>query len=140
MSVDWYVNRWYNAQRRQVDANQGATQLLFDPWNEKQQHYDIILTAQDLYTHDTNFVVGVAQPRRGTIENSSSEDKQFPFFRPATPSQTPSARTSAGPHTSGLFPKTVLVFLLHSRRRKCCRLFCSHPPLSLSLRLHLSFR
>jgi len=67
MSVDWYVNKWLNQQRRQVNVSEGATQLLFDPWNEKQPHYDVILTAQDLYTPDTNFVVGIAHKRRGTI-------------------------------------------------------------------------
>lgn len=67
MSVDWYVNRWYNPQRRKVAVDEGARQLLFDPWNDRQPHYDVILTAQYLYTPDTNFVVGVAHPRRGTI-------------------------------------------------------------------------
>jgi len=67
MSVDWYVDRWLDQQRRQVNASEGAAQLLFDPWNEEEPHYDVILTAQDLYTPETNFVVGVAHRRRGTI-------------------------------------------------------------------------
>lgn len=67
MSVDWYVSKWLNPQRKQVNASDGATQLLFDPWNERQQHYDVILTAEDLYIPNTNFVVGVAHTRRGTI-------------------------------------------------------------------------
>lgn len=67
MSVDWYVDKWLNPQRQQVNADDGATQLLFDPWNERHPHYDVILTAQDLYTPDTKFVVGIAHERRGTI-------------------------------------------------------------------------
>ena len=67
ISVDWYVNKWFNPQRKQVDADEAARQLFIDPWNEKQPHYDVILTAQDLYAPNTNFVVGVAHPRRGTI-------------------------------------------------------------------------
>ncbi len=66
-SVDWYVNRWYNLQREQVDADEGARQLLFDPWVKAQQHYDVILTALDLYMPNTKFIVGGAHRKRGTI-------------------------------------------------------------------------
>ncbi|MFH1105719.1 MAG: hypothetical protein V1731_00735 [Candidatus Aenigmatarchaeota archaeon] len=66
-SVDWYVTKWKNRQRGQVNIHDGATQLLFDPWVEKNPHYDVIITAEDLYIPDTNFVVGVAHPTRGTI-------------------------------------------------------------------------
>lgn len=67
MSVDWYVNKWLNQQRNQVNVDKGITQLFLDPWNKKQPHYDVILTAYDLYLPNTNFVIGVADGRRGTI-------------------------------------------------------------------------
>ena len=66
-SVDWYVNRWFNAQRQQVDADSAMAQVVSDPWIESQPHYDVILTAQDLYQRNADFVVGVAYPRIGTI-------------------------------------------------------------------------
>lgn len=66
-SVDWYVNGWYNSQRHQVDVDAAMTQVIFDPLIGIQPHYDVILTAQDLYTRNTSFIVGVAYPRIGTI-------------------------------------------------------------------------
>ncbi|UCD83331.1 MAG: hypothetical protein JSU92_08365 [Deltaproteobacteria bacterium] len=66
-SVDWYINGWYNSQRNQVDVDAAMTQVIYDPLIGIQPHYDVILTAQDLYTRDTSFVVGVAYPRIGSI-------------------------------------------------------------------------
>ena len=66
-SVDWYVNGWYNSQRHQVDVDAAMTQVIFDPLIGIQPHYDVILTAHDLYTRNASFIVGVAYPRIGTI-------------------------------------------------------------------------
>ncbi|MEM4330590.1 MAG: hypothetical protein QW273_01115 [Candidatus Pacearchaeota archaeon] len=66
-SVDWYINIGYNSEREQVNVNEGLVQLLLDPLNKKNPHYDIILTIEDLYTPSTDFVVGSTLPRRGAI-------------------------------------------------------------------------
>lgn len=67
MSVDWYVDKWFNPKRNQVNTNSAMIQMLNDPWNKREPHYDVILTAYDLYAPETNFVLGVATGQRGTI-------------------------------------------------------------------------
>lgn len=66
-SVDWYVDQWFDQRRGQVDVSKSIRQLIVDPWNEENPHYDLILTARDLYIQGTEFVVGYACPRRGAI-------------------------------------------------------------------------
>ncbi len=67
MSVDWYVNNWLNEYRKQINVDYSARELMNDSWNKTEPHYDIILTAQDLYAPKTNFIVGFACPERGAV-------------------------------------------------------------------------
>lgn len=69
MSIDWYVEKHYNPDRGQIDACGILRDFVFDSWQSLQPHYDVLVTARDLYFPDpnVNFVVGGAQPGFGTI-------------------------------------------------------------------------
>jgi len=67
MSVDWYVEKGWDPKRKQVDTRKVLNQLLMEPCFEEQPHYDVILTALDLYDPGTNFLVGAALERRAMI-------------------------------------------------------------------------
>ncbi|MEM7826919.1 MAG: hypothetical protein QXQ40_01700 [Candidatus Aenigmatarchaeota archaeon] len=66
-SVDWYIDQWFDPERKQVNARKGIEQLFNAFWIQEEQCYNVILTARDLYAPGTNFVVGCAQSGIGAI-------------------------------------------------------------------------
>lgn len=48
-SIDWYIKKAFNGVRGQVDIDQLAASLYLEPWHERQPHYDVVLTALDLF-------------------------------------------------------------------------------------------
>lgn len=66
-SVDWYVDDCFDPERRQVCANRSLIRVAHDLVDAKLPHYDVILTAKDLYTKNVNFIVGLAEEGIGTI-------------------------------------------------------------------------
>ncbi|MFH1182070.1 MAG: hypothetical protein V1702_03880 [Candidatus Woesearchaeota archaeon] len=71
-SVDWYVERGRDTSRNTTQLNASTMQnlLMLEPWRYAQQggkdHYDILVVHDDMYSGDTNFVIGLAQPGIGT--------------------------------------------------------------------------
>ena len=71
-SVDWYVQRGKETSRngRQLNANTMQVALCLEPWRNPQKggkdHYDIFVVHDDMYSGDTNFVIGLAQSGIGT--------------------------------------------------------------------------
>lgn len=67
-SVDWYIA--YTQRNSRQDQLHGGKllKLLFnEPWQESAPHYDIVVTAQDLYDDDCGFCIGLAVPGFGTV-------------------------------------------------------------------------
>lgn len=60
-SVDYYIacGMATSDRRPQLNVEAIMEQLWIEPWQETQQHYDVLLTKHDLYADGTNFVVGV---------------------------------------------------------------------------------
>jgi|TARA_Y100000310_G_scaffold12782_1_gene13172 predicted Zn-dependent protease len=71
-SVDWYVQRGRETSRngRQLNADTMQFALCLEPWRDPQKggkdHYDLFVVHDDMYSGDTNFVIGLAQPGIGT--------------------------------------------------------------------------
>lgn len=71
-SVEWYVQRGRETSRnsRQLNAKTMQDLLFFEPWRNPntggRDHYDIFAVHDDMYSGNTNFVIGLAQPGIGT--------------------------------------------------------------------------
>ncbi|MCX6777330.1 MAG: hypothetical protein NT157_00410 [Candidatus Micrarchaeota archaeon] len=59
-SVDWYIKIGDNPQRRQVNVWPVLSAILKDPNQAQTRHFDVLITGNDLYLGNTNFVVGAA--------------------------------------------------------------------------------
>jgi predicted Zn-dependent protease len=71
-SADWYVQRGRETSRNGRQLNADTMQLalgsepLRNPQKGGKDHYDIFIVTDDMYSGDTNFVIGIAQPGIGT--------------------------------------------------------------------------
>ncbi|MBD3310943.1 MAG: hypothetical protein GF349_00400 [Candidatus Magasanikbacteria bacterium] len=74
-SVDWYLQRGQEEsnRRNQLNADTIIRELYFEPWRKAQDHYDVFITDDDLYSGDdnNNFVIGVAQELTGTVVSTA---------------------------------------------------------------------
>ena len=61
-SVDYYIacGMAMSDRRPQLKVKSIMEQFWNEPWQEADQHYDVLLTKHDLYDDGTNFVVGYA--------------------------------------------------------------------------------
>jgi len=68
-SVDWYLEqgRVTSSRSSQLNSETIVNLFLSEPWRQQQDHYDILITHQDLYFRNTNFVIGSAIPHVGTL-------------------------------------------------------------------------
>ena len=68
-SVDWYLEQGRRKSNRpnQLRANTIVHLLLSEPWRQQTDHYDVLITHQDLYDEGLNFVVGSAIAHVGTV-------------------------------------------------------------------------
>ena len=71
-SAEWYINRGRANSRNSGQLNADALQiaLLTEPWRDPRKggkdHYDIFIVHSDMYSQNTNFVIGLAQEGIGT--------------------------------------------------------------------------
>jgi predicted Zn-dependent protease len=68
-SVDWYVAKGFEKSRNNSQANSGEilTQLWIEPWQDQIPHYEVVVLCSDLYSEETNFVIGSAIKGFGTV-------------------------------------------------------------------------
>jgi predicted Zn-dependent protease len=66
-SIEWQVQSKYDASKRQVNADRVAIEMFNDPYQLDMPHWEVIFTNKDLYSQETNFVIGIAQPDLGTL-------------------------------------------------------------------------
>jgi hypothetical protein len=75
-SVEWYLSEGMRVARNegkipQIDGDYPLTLLSIEPWRFPNQgghnHYDILVLKSDMYSKDTNFVIGLAKAYIGTV-------------------------------------------------------------------------
>lgn len=68
-SMDWYLaEAKYHSQREsQIDAAAILNLCIQEPWQQLQAHYDFIVLRSDIYTSDTNFIIGLAGKGIGAV-------------------------------------------------------------------------
>lgn len=66
-SIEWQVQSKYDTSRNQVNAERVASEMFTDPYQVDMPHWEVIFTNKDLFSQETNFVIGVAQPDLGTL-------------------------------------------------------------------------
>lgn len=72
-SVDWYVEEGRTASRNktQLNASRMLDALHYEPWrmvsHGGKDHYDILVLHEDMYSGDTNFIIGLARQGIGTV-------------------------------------------------------------------------
>ncbi|MBU3907541.1 MAG: hypothetical protein KKA64_04810 [Nanoarchaeota archaeon] len=72
-SVDWYleVGKKESRNKNQLNADSMQRVLALEPWRYPhlggENHYDIFIINDDMYSKGTNFVIGIAQQKIGTI-------------------------------------------------------------------------
>lgn len=68
-SVDWYIEKGRETGRgNQLNVDTMQFLLCFEPWrkNQGEDHYDIFVVNEDMFSQGTNFVIGLAQEGIGT--------------------------------------------------------------------------
>lgn len=68
-SVDWHI-QWgkeTSIKAPQLNANAILDSVINEPWRKAQDHYDVIVLHSDLYSGNTNFVIGLAERGIGTV-------------------------------------------------------------------------
>ena len=66
-SIEWQIESKRSAMRRQIDAQGVLFAMYSDPYQVTAPHWEVIFTNKDLFTPETNFVIGGAQPDLGTV-------------------------------------------------------------------------
>lgn len=68
-SVDWYIKRGKETSRNRIQLNADTifSCLIVEPWQQSVPHYDLFVTKDDLYSENTNFVLGIGSPGIGTV-------------------------------------------------------------------------
>lgn len=66
-SIEWQVQSKRDQSRRQVNADRVASEMFNDPYQIDMPHWEVVFTNEDLYSQETNFVIGIAQPDLGTL-------------------------------------------------------------------------
>ena len=66
-SISWQVESKLNLTRKQVNAGRIVGDMYDDPYQLAAPHWEVIFTNKDLYSEETNFVIGGAIPDLGTI-------------------------------------------------------------------------
>lgn len=73
-SVEWYVQRAWNPQRRQLNASHMLNLSRMEHWQEHEPHYELWITQLDLWSGEdrNNFVYGLTQRGLGTMASLKS--------------------------------------------------------------------
>lgn len=66
-SIEWQLQSKWNDSRRQIKADEALYAMFNDPYQTSTPHWEVVVTNKDLYSSETNFVIGAAMPDLGTI-------------------------------------------------------------------------
>src|SRR3989344_3098695 len=66
-SIEWQVKSKRNPNKKQINASDLLYAMFNDPYQIRTPHWEIVITNEDMYTPDTNFVIGLAQDDLGTV-------------------------------------------------------------------------
>lgn len=72
-SVDWYIQRGRetSSNKKQLNADTMQHYVVCEPWRDPKKggrdHYDILVVRDDMYSRDTNFVIGLAIEGLGAV-------------------------------------------------------------------------
>ena len=66
-SITWQIKSKLNNNRGQINAEAITDTMLVDPYQLTHPHWEVVFTNYDLYSPDTRFIIGCAQPDIGTV-------------------------------------------------------------------------
>jgi len=66
-SIEWQLLSKWNVSRKQIDVVSMLSAMHDDPYQISSPHWEVIVTNKDLYSEETNFVIGGARPDLGTV-------------------------------------------------------------------------
>jgi len=67
-SIDWYIQSGRQSGRpSQLNADAIMANLEREPWRKTIPHYDVVILSSDMFSEETNFVIGLASYAIGTI-------------------------------------------------------------------------
>ena len=78
-SVDWYVSEAYDQSKKQIYGNSIVMNLLNEPWQKGQPHYDILILKRDLYFNGYNFALGYAATDKLAISSVFRIEQWLPY-------------------------------------------------------------